>query len=624
MFGRRTAAACAAGSWVSLRLAHSQRHRRTRRRTPTHSAALDRTRCRPTVITSTRKRGMAAIGACIPTSTWSTTRCNRFLAGNHVVLTDRATRCLTDFSLDFERHSSFPGGPDMSVSRVLINGQPARFAFVQPTYPGDPKGQDDPNPLAHQAAQNAVVGGPAHNPLPPACSPQLPPDASADAADGTPCPANKLVITPTRHISAGGVFTVTVFYTGRPGVHEDGDGTTEGWFRSDEPAGDGGSSPPSRSVPKTGCRSTITRARNRPTTSTTRSPPVAPCSPTGFWSAATATDQARSFRPARRPGTGTWPRRWRVTSSRTASAATTSPRAPSTASASTRRRRVRSARRRKQANRAIMDQQPDITAFQSRFNGPYPFASAGVVVGRPDAGFEEEMEGMITFAGGPIDLDTLNHENMHQWWGDHVTESNYDMTFFKEGLATLGEFLFAARKAADSRRRSVHPRRCRRVQPQPDQPVQRALPQTADSGRHAVGSDALHAVLRLVHLHAARPGLHRVAADPRRDPLHRCPAGHPAAIRRRDDRPNANSKPASRAGCRTRTRLQDRLSTFFPNGSIRPTRPPPAPPNRRSPDPACRRRLLRPHRPLRLTPSQSLANCHPRAAADPQLRLSRV
>jgi hypothetical protein len=105
---------------------------------------------------------------------------------------------------------------------------------------------------------------------------------------------------------------------------------------------------------------------------------------------------------------------------------------------------------RRKINRAIMDKQPDITEFQSQLNGTYPFASAGVVVGRPSASFEEEMEGMITFAGGRIDLDTLNHENMHQWWGDNVTESNYDMTFFKEGFATLGEFFFAARKAASA------------------------------------------------------------------------------------------------------------------------------------------------------------------------------
>ena len=57
---------------------------------------------------------------------------------------------------------------------------------------------------------------------------------------------------------------------------------------------------------------------------------------------------------------------------------------------------------------------------------------------------------MITFASGSIDLDTLYHENMHQWWGDNVTESNYNMTFFKEGMATLGEFLFAARVAGQT------------------------------------------------------------------------------------------------------------------------------------------------------------------------------
>ena len=84
------------------------------------------------------------------------------------------------------------------------------------------------------------------------------------------------------------------------------------------------------------------------------------------------------------------------------------------------------------------------------FNGRYPFTSDGVVAGRPSASFEEEMQTMITFAGGEIDTDTLYHENMHQWWGDHVTEASYNLTFFKEGMATLGEFLFAARTAQAS------------------------------------------------------------------------------------------------------------------------------------------------------------------------------
>ena len=158
---------------------------------------------------------------------------NEFLPGNRVALTDQATRCLSSFSLDFERKSAnTKAGPDMTVRSVTVNGRPA-FTFVQPTYPGDPHGQNDPNPAAHEASQTNPVGGPKHNPLPPACSPELPSTRTPrDALDGTQCPANKLVITPAAPIADGSVFTVTVSYTGRPGVHNDGDGSTEGWFRA--------------------------------------------------------------------------------------------------------------------------------------------------------------------------------------------------------------------------------------------------------------------------------------------------------------------------------------------------------------------------------------------------------
>ena len=91
---------------------------------------------------------------------------NRFLPGNHVTLTDRAAQCLTSFSLDFERRSADKtAGPDMTVTSVRVNGRPASFTFVQPTYPGDPHGQNDPDPLAHQASEVNPVGGPHHNPL---------------------------------------------------------------------------------------------------------------------------------------------------------------------------------------------------------------------------------------------------------------------------------------------------------------------------------------------------------------------------------------------------------------------------------------------------------------------------
>ena len=37
----------------------------------------------------------------------------------------------------------------MTVGSVTVERPPATCAFMQPTYPGDPNGQDDPDPLAH-------------------------------------------------------------------------------------------------------------------------------------------------------------------------------------------------------------------------------------------------------------------------------------------------------------------------------------------------------------------------------------------------------------------------------------------------------------------------------------------
>ena len=45
-----------------------------------------------------------------------------------------------------------------------------------------------------------------------------------------------------------------------------------------------------------------------------------------------------------------------------------------------------------------MDMQEDIPNFQSGFNGPFPFTTDGVVIGVPNASFEEEMQTKITFA----------------------------------------------------------------------------------------------------------------------------------------------------------------------------------------------------------------------------------
>ena len=80
-----------------------------------------------------------------------------FLPGTHADLQVRSTQCLSDLSFDFEQtngHTADGSGPNMTVSSVAIDGVPATFRFVQPTYPGDPNGQDDPDPAAH-AVSNA-------------------------------------------------------------------------------------------------------------------------------------------------------------------------------------------------------------------------------------------------------------------------------------------------------------------------------------------------------------------------------------------------------------------------------------------------------------------------------------
>jgi hypothetical protein len=458
---------------------------------------------------------------------------NKFLPGNHVVLTDRATQCLTSFSLDFERKSANTAdGPDMTVNSVTVNGHPAAFTFVQPTYPGDPNGQNDPNPQAHEASQNNQVGGPENNPLPPACSPELPDtDAAANSLNGTQCPANKLVITPKTPIRDGSAFTVKVSYTGRPGVHNDGDGTTEGWFRASdgafvttEPVGSEDWMPLNdypAAKPTYDFYDTVSAGKtgvaNGVLESVTRHAPdkrFPGGSATWHWHSRApiasylVEDSIGDYTLTSR--TGSDGIRYYQAQDASISAA------------------------QQQKNLAIMNQQQDITEFESQFNGPFPFTSDGIIIGTPEASFEEEMQTMITFAGGEIDLGTLYHENMHQWWGDNVTEGAYNLTFFKEGMATLGEDLQVAHDAETKAGGPRHRGGPEGVPRQPD----RAVQQDVRPGRQlldncAVQPDPVQPVCQRRHLRAARRHVHCRVADPRHRQVHQGSAADPAPLRRR-------------------------------------------------------------------------------------------
>jgi hypothetical protein len=370
---------------------------------------------------------------------------NRFLPGNHVDLTEVATQCLTDFSLDFERSSADrKAGPRLTVQSVTVNGQPATFAFVKPTYPGDPNGDDDPDPLAHAVSNHNPVGP--GNPNPPACSPQV----AGDGQNGRQCPANKMVITPSSPIPDGATFVVSVAYTGKPGVHHDGDGTTEGWFRSNRPHGDGGfvTTEPvgtedwmplndfPTAKPTYDFHDTVNLGRTAIANGelmTTNPPPPNP--PDANFPGGSVTWVWHSPEPIANylveNSVGSFDLTERVRNGITFYEAQASSIRPG----------------RKAKNIAIMNRQPDITKFESTFAGPFPFTTDGVVIGLPSASFEEEMQGKITFEGGRIDVDTLYHENMHQWFGDNVSEDQFRDTFWKEGWATVAEILFGARFA---------------------------------------------------------------------------------------------------------------------------------------------------------------------------------
>ena len=370
---------------------------------------------------------------------------NTFLPGNHVVLTELASQCLSSFTLDFEPTAA--GGssaPALSVSSVTVDGQPADFSFVQPTYPGDPNGQEDPDPRAHEAAQQVPVGGPAQNPLPPACSPELPFEgAPLDSQDGTQCAADKLLITPRKRLRAGASFVVDVSYTGRPGVHKDANGEEEGWFRAPDgslvatepigartwmPLNDYPSAKPTYSFHET-VEAGKTAIANGVLSGVIHNPPDA-----GF-PGGSVTWNWDSGAPVAsylvQSSVGDYALSEHIGADGVRYYAAQDEAIP---------------RSQQKRNAAILAKQDEITDFESRFNGPFPFVSDGAVVGTPVVSFAEEMQSMISFNEGVVEVPLLWHENNHQWWGDNVSEASYEMTFFKEGLAEWMEsYVFPAR-----------------------------------------------------------------------------------------------------------------------------------------------------------------------------------
>jgi hypothetical protein len=369
----------------------------------------------------------------------------KFLDGTNVDLTQQATQCLKDFSVDFETANGTANGPNLAVSSITVNGQPATYTFVQPTYPGDPNGQDDPDPNAHLAGQVNPISATIN--VPPACAPV----STSASAIGKPCPASKLVITPPASIPTGATFHVVINYAGKPGTHIDGDGSEEGWFLSSD-----GSFVTTEPVGNVSWMPLNNHPSQKPTYDITDTVTLGKTA-VANGELVSQVDDPTDTRIA--GGTTTW--HWHspegianylVTNSignydLTNRISSTGPNA-GVVYYEAQSGSITAAK--KATNKVIMDTQQDITDFQTQFNGKFPFSTDGVVIGVPNASFEEEMQTKITFAGGSISSGTFNHENMHQWWGDNVSEGSFNMTFFKEGMATVGEYLNTAKGTANN------------------------------------------------------------------------------------------------------------------------------------------------------------------------------
>ncbi|HTT94802.1 MAG TPA: M1 family metallopeptidase [Solirubrobacterales bacterium] len=101
------------------------------------------------------------------------------------------------------------------------------------------------------------------------------------------------------------------------------------------------------------------------------------------------------------------------------------------------------------ASRAAIDSLPQIIRWESHLYGPYPFAAAGSVVDVADLQYALETQSRPIYAFAP-DRTTVVHETAHQWFGDSVSLERWPDIWLNEGFATWTQWYFAERHGGRS------------------------------------------------------------------------------------------------------------------------------------------------------------------------------